>query len=1353
VEAFPDFNVLAKIKLTNPVKFIMNKPCNSTWKMAASLALAALLALGSSASAQLTITTANQIGTANTYPFTPTWTPASDSLIAGLAPSATAGNFTLDLTTRNVNTLTSGGSLAIGTLPGDAGPDPIGNTTTSSNYVTCGNRTAAPAAGSLIVYTLPASANGYNLTNITVFSGWKDNGRDAQAYTVLYSTVVNTNSFIYLATVTYNPTVPGSTPSANQSVINDASGGVIASNVAAVKFVMNFPTVENGWTGYGAITVQGTAASSVATLSVTTATQSGISNTWPFTPTWTLETDSLIAGNTTGAGNVTTNGNFNLESQAGTRDVNTLTLNTTSLTIDNVGSPTTTSPNYVTCGGGSGSGSSIIYALTNSPNGSDVTNIVVYNGWANNGRDGQYYKVSYSTILAPTTFIPITTVFYLPSVAANTPVANRVAISFSTGAPLAMNVANLKFDFASPTSAGSFNNGYQGYAQIIVEGTNSAPPTLPPSPFLTQDTQPTHAETVVGDQVVFTAAYSNAPPANLQWQQVVTGPAATNNINAGVVTVTNNGVITSTLTLNNVQLTNSASYRLKAVNATNGSAAPSYSAAAPLAVGTPTTVGNVVVQYAGQTGPSTFYPAWTIATNTDLIFGFPTDGSGNPGTATAGAGNYGLEAGLAGDPTILADGALGDSKPAMVSCGPLNGAGLSMTYTLNTSSATNGFDLTNIVVYGGWPDDGRNEQKYQILYSTVAAPATFSSIGTFDYNPSFTSGEPNATRVTLIPATGVLAQNVAAVQINWNLQGSVPKNGWEGYSEITISGTNAAPVAVLTQDINPLTAEDVVGSSLTLTAAFSGATSYQWQKNGTNISGATSPTLMLNNLQLSDTATNGGYRLTALNAAGTSMTRGCALIVHPAPTAVANVVVAFANQTSDAGTFTPTWDTSSFAASLINGSSPSDFGPGNFLDPDPNPVSQNLAGGLPVLTDGDYGAIVNGGAHPAFATCGSTAGQYVTYTLPASANGYDLTNILIASGWNDDGRNANWSTVSYSTVTNPAIFLPLAVVTNRPTLGTKSEIRATLTPAAGVLASNVYAVMFSFEWPQGIPNGYSGFSQINVFGSPSATPPPVGPVITVQHEETNNTWTVETPNLIANQLPSSHGPGVFTLEGCTEAGLTDGVLSFGGNANSASCGDDGTAVPWIVFNSSSGWNLTNIVVYTLWHDYGRDGQFYNLSYSTLSDPTTFLPLASVVYNPFVPHDGRASGNRVAIAPPSGQTMLATNVYAVKFDFTPQGSQDFGWSGYTEIVLQGSNLAATTAPVINSAYISGGNLILTGTGGTPNYAYDVLTTTNLSTPLANWTVLTTGVTDGSGAISNAIPVIVANPAGFFRLRTP
>ena len=41
-------------------------------------------------------------------------------------------------------------------------------------------------------------------------------------------------------------------------------------------------------------------------------------------------------------------------------------------------------------------------------------------------------------------------------------------------------------------------------------------------------------------------------------------------------------------------------------------------------------------------------------------------------------------------------------------------------------------------------------------------------------------------------------------------------------------------------------------------------------KTGTNIPGATSTSLILSNLQLTDTATNGGYRLLGINVSGTN---------------------------------------------------------------------------------------------------------------------------------------------------------------------------------------------------------------------------------------------------------------------------------------------------------------------------------------------------------------------------------------------------------------------------------------------------------------------------------------------------
>jgi hypothetical protein len=66
-------------------------------------------------------------------------------------------------------------------------------------------------------------------------------------------------------------------------------------------------------------------------------------------------------------------------------------------------------------------------------------------------------------------------------------------------------------------------------------------------------------------------------------------------------------------------------------------------------------------------------------------------------------------------------------------------------------------------------------------------------------------------------------------------------------------------------------------------------------------------------------------------------------------------------------------------------------------------------------------------------------------------------------------------------------------------------------------------------------------------------------------------------------------------------------------------------------------------------------------------------------------------------------------------------------------------------------LSGGNLILTGTGGNPGATYIWLTTTNLLNPMVTWTTNSTGVFDAAGAFSNAIPVISTNQSQFFRLK--
>jgi hypothetical protein len=328
-------------------------------------------------------------------------------------------------------------------------------------------------------------------------------------------------------------------------------------------------------------------------------------------------------------------------------------------------------------------------------------------------------------------------------------------------------------------------------------------------------------------------------------------------------------------------------------------------------------------------------------------------------------------------------------------------------------------------------------------------------------------------------------------------------------------------------------------------------------------------------------------------------------------------------------------------------------------------------------------------------------------------------------------------------------------VTNNPAVTDESVIRATIMPAAGLLASNVYAIQVDFTTPPGDENGYSGYSQISVFGSASATVAP-GPVVAAMNENTSTPdWVVETPSLIAGQLPGSFDTvGDFTA--ATNGGLvtlTDGAIgtSAGMGASSGGAGQGGGT--FVTYTCTNGvWTLTNIVVYIGWPDSGRDGQFYNVSYSLPSAPNTFIPLADVTFNPNVPSG--ASANRVSISPPAGQTVLASNVAALQFDFTPQGTQDSGYSSYTEIVLQGTNGPSTLVfpPTFGHPTLSGGNLILTGSGGSPNKGYSLLSATNL-TPPVTWITNTTGTLDGTGSFSNAIPVTATPSAKFFRLRLP
>jgi len=86
---------------------------------------------------------------------------------------------------------------------------------------------------------------------------------------------------------------------------------------------------------------------------------------------------------------------------------------------------------------------------------------------------------------------------------------------------------------------------------------------------------------------------------------------------------------------------------------------------------------------------------------------------------------------------------------------------------------------------------------------------------------------------------------------------------------------------------------------------------------------------------------------------------------------------------------------------------------------------------------------------------------------------------------------------------------------------------------------------------------------------------------------------------------------------------------------------------------------------------------------------------------------------------------------------------------------GTILVTGTAvpPVISSVSAAGGNLILSGSGGLPGATYYVVSTNNVSAPLANWPRIATNTFALDGQFTNSVPISLATPQAYFGIQVP
>ncbi len=99
-----------------------------------------------------------------------------------------------------------------------------------------------------------------------------------------------------------------------------------------------------------------------------------------------------------------------------------------------------------------------------------------------------------------------------------------------------------------------------------------------------------------------------------------------------------------------------------------------------------------------------------------------------------------------------------------------------------------------------------------------------------------------------------------------------------------------------------------------------------------------------------------------------------------------------------------------------------------------------------------------------------------------------------------------------------------------------------------------------------------------------------------------------------------------------------------------------------------------------------------------------------------------SGNGFSLTLPIGVTATLTNDPSII-------------PGFITLALNVTSIVPYTPPVtFTGVKVSGNDLVLTATGGTAGDAVTVLSTTNLTLPMAQWTTVTTGNYDGSGNFS-------------------
>jgi hypothetical protein len=430
------------------------------------------------------------------------------------------------------------------------------------------------------------------------------------------------------------------------------------------------------------------------------------------------------------------------------------------------------------------------------------------------------------------------------------------------------------------------------YNRVLAPTEVAALYALAPSiaPSLTQ--LPQSRSVFPGGSWTFSAAVAGTSPFHYQWQHSSTNlPGATN----------------ATLVLTNVQAVNAGVYNLTVTN-NIGSA----SASATLAL-LPTPAGNYETWVVGDK-PEAY---WRLNETNGPILDSMGRHDGLPysyGTVDTNGTyfNYQQPGALANNPDSCVLFNSGSQNEVIVPySAALNTTNFSIEcwaqyqgsyppssyYAPLSSEATSGGDA-GYLLYAAedgfweyWLGLGGTSWSFN-QGATIQASAWTHLVGTFD--GTTTRVYVNGALVQSKSLTGTFLQNVVSAFCIGSANGGYFFNGYVdevAYYQTVLSpariadhytagiyGGDQAPVVT-----DPASETVLVGSTVTLTASVTGSPqlSYQWQKNGVGLAGATNLSLTLSNVYYTDAAQ---YALAATNAVGGTVGTPATLSVMPAPT-------------------------------------------------------------------------------------------------------------------------------------------------------------------------------------------------------------------------------------------------------------------------------------------------------------------------------------------------------------------------------------------------------------------------------------------------------------------------------------